>query len=89
MNEIDMKMNYFQYQKMNQSHLKKLYLDIPKYVTVEYDMMLWCDFTTQLNDLIDQILPYNRFAWGNEGNKFLLHIWSINFETLIQLEKIV
>jgi hypothetical protein len=36
-------------------------LDIPKYVTVEYEMMIWCDFTTQLNSVIDQILPSGRF----------------------------
>jgi len=62
---------------------KKIYVvDIPKYVDVEYDMMIWCDFTTQLNDLIDQIIPYNRFAWGNEGNKFTTILGSVSFETV-------
>jgi hypothetical protein len=29
----------------------KIYIvDIPRYVNIEYDLMLWCDFTTQLND---------------------------------------
>jgi glutaredoxin len=61
----------------------KVYLiDIPKYVTVEYEMMLWCDFTTQMNNLVDQILPYGRFAWGNEANKFATSIGSISFETV-------
>ena len=57
-------------------------VDIPKYVTIEYDMMIWCDFTSQLNELIDQILPYGRFSWGNEGNKFPTAIGSISFETV-------
>jgi hypothetical protein len=57
-------------------------IDIPKYVTVEYDMMLWCDFTSQLNDLIDQILPYGRFLWGNEGNRFATSIGQASFETV-------
>ena len=57
-------------------------VDIPKYVTVEYDMMLWCDFTTQLNDLIDQILPYGRFLWGNEANRFETAIGQTSFETV-------
>jgi len=62
---------------------EKIYIvDIPKYVTMEYDMMIWCDFTTQLNDLIDQILPYGRFAWGNDANKFATAIGSITFETV-------
>lgn len=60
---------------------QKIYvIDIPKYVTIEYDMMLWCDFTTQMNDLIDQILPYGRFLWGNEGNRFETAIGQASFE---------
>ena len=62
---------------------EKIYVvDIPKYVSIEYDMMIWCDFTTQLNSVIDQILPYGRFAWGNETNKFTTTLGSINFETV-------
>jgi hypothetical protein len=62
---------------------KKIYIvDIPKYVTIEYDMMLWCDFTTQMNDLVDQIMPYGRFAWGNEANKFATAMGSVSFETV-------
>jgi hypothetical protein len=62
---------------------KKLYIvNIPKYVTIEYEMMMWCDFTTQLNDVVDQILPHSRFAWGNETNKFGTTIGSVSFETI-------
>jgi hypothetical protein len=57
-------------------------IDIPKYVTVEYDIMLWCDFTTQLNDLVDQLLPYNRYGWGNESNKFHVSYGATSFETV-------
>lgn len=62
---------------------EKIYVvDIPKYVTIEYDMMVWCDFTAQMNSMIDQILPYGRFAWGNENNKFSTTIGQISFETV-------
>lgn len=57
-------------------------LDIPKWVTIEYDLMMWCDFTTQINDLVDQLIPYGRFSWGNEANRFPATIGSINFETV-------
>ena len=57
-------------------------IDIPKYVTLEYEMLLWCDFSTQMNDLIDQLLPYNRYGWGNEGNKFHVTMGSTSFETV-------
>ena len=53
-----------------QSSQQVMIVDIPKYVTVEYEMLVWCDFTTQLNELVDQIFTYSRFAWGNESNKF-------------------
>jgi hypothetical protein len=62
---------------------EKIYVvDIPKYVTIEYELLLWCDFTEQINELIDQILPYGRFAWGNDDNKFTTSIGSISFETV-------
>ena len=62
---------------------EKIYvIDIPKYVTVEYEMLIWCDFTSQLNDLIDQIMPYGRYMWGNEGNRFSTSIGSVTFETV-------
>ena len=57
-------------------------IDIPKYVTLEYEMLLWCDFSTQMNDLIDQLLPYNRYGWGNEGNKYHVSMGSTSFETV-------
>jgi hypothetical protein len=62
---------------------QKIYIvDIPRYVTIEYELLLWCDFTTQMNELVDQILPYNRFAWGNDGNRFTTTMGSISFETV-------
>lgn len=62
---------------------EQIYLiSIPKYVTIEYDIMFWCDFTTQMNELVDQILPYGRFAWGNEGNTFPTALGQFSFETV-------
>lgn len=66
----------------DQADRQQIYLiDIPKYVTVEYELFLWCDFTSQLNDVIDQILPYNRYAWGTDRNLFPTGIGSVTFET--------
>ena len=63
--------------------VSKIYVtSIPKYVTIEYDMMIWCDFTMQLNDVIEQILPYGRFSWGNETSKFPTTIGSVSLETI-------
>ena len=63
--------------------VSKIYVtSIPKYVTIEYDMMIWCDFTMQLNDVVEQILPYGRFSWGNETSKFPTTIGSVSLETI-------
>ena len=64
-------------------HSQQVYVvDIPKYITIEYELMLWCDFTTQMNELVDQILPYGRFAWGNEQNRYETIIGNVSFETV-------
>lgn len=57
-------------------------VDIPKYVTVEYDMMIWCDFSTQLNELVNQIFTYNRFSWGIDDNRYHTTLGTVTFETV-------
>lgn len=57
-------------------------IDIPKYVTIEYDLLIWCDFTTQMNDLVEQLMPYNRNGWGNDYNKYHVSMGAISFETV-------
>jgi hypothetical protein len=49
---------------------------------IEYEMLLWCDFTTQMNELVDQILPYNRFSWGEGFNSFPTTLSDFSFETV-------
>ena len=62
---------------------KELYaVNIPEYVDVDYDMLVWTDFTTQINEVIEQIMPYGTFAWGNEFNKYRTFIRNISFETV-------
>lgn len=57
-------------------------INIPEYVDIEYDLLIWTDFTTQLNELVEQIMPYGTFAWGNDFNKYRTFIRSLNFETI-------
>jgi hypothetical protein len=57
-------------------------VDIPKYITVEYDMMIWCDFSTQLNELVNQIFTYNRFSWGVGENRYHTTLGAVTFETV-------
>jgi hypothetical protein len=57
-------------------------INIPEYVDIEYDLLLWADFTTQMNELVEQIMPYGTFAWGNNFNKYRTFIRSLSFETI-------
>jgi len=57
-------------------------INIPEYIDVNYDIMIWTDFTTQMNDLVEQIMPYGTFAWGNEFNKYRTFIRDMSFETI-------
>lgn len=57
-------------------------INIPEYVDVSYDLMIWTDFTTQMNDMIEQFMPYRGMAWGNESNKFYTMYTSFDFETV-------
>ena len=55
----------------------------------EGQILQWLGWETQGNDgievvisdeLIDQILPYGRYLWGNEGNRFETAIGQSSFE---------
>jgi hypothetical protein len=67
---------------MNQPSLPAYVVNIPKYVTVEYELLCWTDFTTQMNDLVNDLFTYNRFAWGSEFNTFNVTMGTFSFETV-------
>ena len=53
---------------------------IPEFVDVSYDFLLWCEYTEQLNSLIEQIMPTNGFAYGTTF-KFTTMLADVSFET--------
>ena len=57
-------------------------INVPEYVDIEYDLLIWTDFTTQMNEMVEQIMPYGTFAWGNEFNKYRTFIRNLSFETV-------
>ena len=57
-------------------------VNIPKYITVDYELMIWTDFSTQMNDLVDNLFTYNRFAWGHGVNSYNTTMGTISFETI-------
>jgi hypothetical protein len=53
---------------------------IPEFVDVSYDLLLWTEYTEQMNSLVEQIMPQNGFAWGTTF-KFPSFISDYTFET--------
>lgn len=61
---------------------RELYISsIPEYVDVSYDLLLWAEYTEQLNSMIEQIMPTGGFAWGTTW-KFPTFIQDYSFETM-------
>jgi len=62
--------------------LKEFYISaIPEYIDVAYELLLWTEYTEQMNSLIEQIMPTGGFAWGTTW-KFPTAISDYTFETL-------
>jgi len=65
----------------NSKPLKEYYVTaIPEFVDVSYELLLWCEYTEQLNKVIEQIMPTGGFAWGTTW-KFPTFIQDYSFET--------
>jgi hypothetical protein len=61
---------------------RELYVSsIPEYVDVSYDLLLWAEYTEQLNSIVEQIMPNGGLAWGTTW-KFPAYIQDYTFETM-------
>jgi hypothetical protein len=62
--------------------LKEFYVTaVPEFVDVTYELLLWCEYTEQMNSVIEQIMPTGGFAWGTTW-KFPTFISDYSFETV-------
>jgi|688.fasta_scaffold44876_8 hypothetical protein len=60
--------------------LREFYsIEIPTYVEVQYDIMIWTDTIVQLNEVVEQVLFYDGKAFG-DTYKFLTYIDTPTFE---------
>ena len=55
-------------------------IPVPDYVTANYDMIIWCDYITQLNTVVEGLIHWQGHAWG-DTYKYITKIDSYNFET--------
>ena len=53
---------------------------IPEFVDVSYELLLWTEYTEQMNSLVEQIMPTNGFAYGTTY-KFPTFLQDVSFET--------
>tara|TARA_B100000287_G_C20571516_1_gene756715 strand:+ start:196 stop:1152 length:957 start_codon:yes stop_codon:yes gene_type:complete len=61
---------------------KEFYVtSIPEFVDVTYELLVWCEYTEQMNSVIEQIMPTGGFAWGTTW-KFNTFISNYTFETV-------
>ena len=54
---------------------------IPEFIDVTYDLLIWTEYTEQMNSVVEQIMPTGGFAWGTTW-KFQTNIGNYTFETM-------
>ena len=54
---------------------------VPEFIDVSYDLLLWTNYTDQLNTIVEQIMPVGGFAWGTTW-KFNTYVDDYSFETM-------
>ena len=60
---------------------KEYYLaPVPEFIDVSYELLLWTEYTEQMNSLVEQIIPTNGFAYGTTF-KFPVFISDVSFDT--------
>ena len=55
------------------------YINIPEYITVTYDVIVWCDYTQQVNEIAEAFKYWEGKAWG-DTYKFITTTDSFTFE---------
>mgnify|MGYP003627820678 CR=1 FL=1 len=60
---------------------KEFYLaPVPEFIDVSYELLLWTEYTEQMNSLVEQIMPTNGFAYGTTF-KFPVYLQDVSFDT--------
>ena len=54
---------------------------IPEYYDISYEMLMWTEYTEQLNNIVEQIMPSAGFAYGT-SYRFSTYFTDFQFETM-------
>ncbi len=82
-NQYTMRNKYDRFQVLQGKSPSQEYFiaSIPEYIDVSYELLIWTEYTEQLNSVIEQIMPTGGFAWGTTW-KFTTQIGDYAFETM-------
>ena len=73
------------YDRFNLSHVKptgEYYsMDVPKFVQIEYELLIWTNNSIQINDVVEQLMWFSGKAFG-DSRKFITHIEPPSFEAV-------
>ncbi len=73
------------YNKRNTPNEKELYnIVIPNYVYISYDVVIWTNYTTQMNTIIENIIYTDNSYWG-DPNKLKFHTSIDNIATPVEV----
>jgi hypothetical protein len=74
---------YDQYQETDNSKKNfEFYATVlPTMVKVTYDLFIWTELQTQLNSIVEKIIPQNRLVWG-DSYQFTTKVGDLTFDTL-------
>ncbi len=54
---------------------------VPTLVKVTYDLFIWTELQTQLNSIVQKLIPQNRLVWG-DTYQFTTRVGDVTFDTL-------
>ena len=76
------KNRYDKFSLSNTKHKSEFYsIDVPKFVQVEYELLCWTNNTSQINEIIEQLIWFDGKAFG-DTYKFNTYIDPPSFETV-------
>lgn len=56
-------------------------MDVPKFVQVDYELIMWTNNTTQINEIVEQLIWFDGKAFG-DTYKFITHIEAPTFDSI-------
>jgi glutaredoxin len=73
---------YDRFSLSNKTPVKEYYsMDVPKFVQIEYELLIWTNNSIQLNEIIEQLIWFDGKAFG-DAHKFITHIDAPSFESV-------